>query len=117
MARDAARIQPSLSKTESNLIDQVAALTQTKRTDVIKNALAVYYWFVRQVITGAKVTARKPTGEEVTLETPELGVLESKASLLTPEELGAISRKLAACPDPAEAERLKERLVRGFYGI
>ncbi len=117
MAKNVARIQPSLTKTESNLIDQVAALTQTKRTDVIKNALAVYYWFVRQVITGAKVTARKPTGEEVTLETPELGALESRASLMIPEELGALSTQLAACSDPAEAERLKERLIRGFYGI
>ncbi len=111
------RIQPSLSKTESELIDQVAALTQTKRTDVIKNALAVYHWFVKQVITGARVTARKPTGEEVVLETPELGALESKASLLNPEEIGALARKLARCSDPAEAERMKERLVRGFYGI
>ena len=112
-----ARIQPSLTKAESDLIDQVAALTQTKRTEVIKNALAVYHWFVRQIITGARITARKPTGEEVTLETPELGALESKASLMTPEEIGALSEKLAQCSDPTESERLKERLVRGFYGI
>ena len=112
-----ARIQPSLSKTESDVIDQLAALTQTKRTDVIKNALAVYHWFVRQIITGAKISARKPTGEEVALETPELGALESKASLMTPEEIGALSKKLAQCSDSAEAEQLKERLIRGFYGI
>ena len=112
-----ARIQPTLSKTESELIDQVAALTQTRRTEVIKNALAVYHWFVRQTITGARITARKPTGEEVTLETPELGILESKASLMTPEEIGLLSKKLAQCSDPQEAEQLKERLVRGFYGI
>ena len=112
-----ARIQPSLTKAESDLIDQVAALTQTKRTEVIKNALAVYHWFVRQIITGARITARKPTGEEVTLETPELGALESKASLMTPEEIGALSKKLAQCSDPTESERLKERVVRGFYGI
>jgi hypothetical protein len=111
------RIQPSLSETEADLIDQVAAITRTKRTEVIKNALAVYHWFVRQVITGAKITARKPTGEEVTLETPELGVLESKASLLTPEEIGALARRLAEVGDDSEAERLKERLLRGFYGI
>lgn len=112
-----ARIQPSISKTESDLIDQVAALTQTKRTDVIKNALAVYHWFVRQSITGAKITAKKTTGEEVALETPELVAIESKASLLTPEEVGALTKKLAQCSDPVEAERLKERIVRGFYGI
>jgi hypothetical protein len=36
---------------------------------------------------------------------------------MTPEEIGAYSKKLAQCSDPVEAERLKERLVRGFYGI
>ena len=71
-----AYIQPSLSKTESDLVDQVAELTRTKRTEVIKNALAVYHWFVRQALTGATVMARKPTGEVVTLETPELSALE-----------------------------------------
>ena len=94
-----------------------AALTQTKRTEVIKNALAVYHWFVKQTITGARITARKLSGEEVALETPELGALESKASLMTPEEIGVLSKKLAQCTDPAQMERLKERLVRGFYGI
>jgi hypothetical protein len=112
-----ARIQPSLTKTEADLIDQVAVLTQTKRTEVIRNALAVYHWFVKQTITGARITARKPTGEELTLETPELGVLEGKASLLSPEEIGQLSKRLAECRDGEEADRLKERLVRGFYGI
>ena len=112
-----ARIQPSLSKTETDLIDQVASLTQTKRTEVIKNALAVYHWFVRQILTGAKITSRRPSGEEIVLETPELGALESKASFMTPEEIGAVSKKLSECTDPREADRLKEQLVRGFYGI
>jgi|ERR1041385_208955 hypothetical protein len=112
-----ARIQPSLSKAEADVVDQVALLTGSKRTEVVKNALSVYSWFVKQVITGAKVLARKPSGEEVTLETPELGALESKVSLLTSEEIGALSKRLARCKDPQEAERLKERLVRGFYGI
>ncbi len=112
-----ARIQPSLSQGESELIDRVAALTQTKRTDVIKNALSVYWWYVKQRITGAKVTARRPSGEEVMLETPELGILESRSGLLTPEEIGALSRQLAACTDPVQAERLKERITQGFYGV
>ena len=112
-----ARIQPSLSKTETDLIDQVASLTQTKRTEVIKNALAVYHWFVKQIVTGAKITSRRPSGEEIVLETPELGALESKASLLIPEEIGVLSKKLSECTDPREADRLKEQLVRGFYGI
>ena len=33
-----ARIQPSLTKAESDLVDKVAELTQTKRTEVIKNS-------------------------------------------------------------------------------
>lgn len=111
------RIQPSLTKAESELVDQVAKLTQTKRTEVIKNALAVYHWFVRQIVTGAEIVARKPTGEEVSLETPELVVLESKGKKLTPEELGLLAKELAGASSPAEAARLKERLTRGFYGI
>jgi hypothetical protein len=35
----------------------------------VKNAVAVYHWFVRQAVTGARVVVRKPSGEEVTLET------------------------------------------------
>lgn len=112
-----ARIQPVLTKTESELVDHVAELTHSKRTEVIKNALAVYHWFVRHALTGARVIARKPTGEEVTLETPELSALEGKGNRLTPEELGLLARKLAASRDPAEAARLRERLTRGFYGI
>jgi len=111
------RIQPVLTKGESELVDQVAELTQTKRTEVIKNALAVYHWFVRHAITGARVIARKPTGEEVSLETPELASLEGKGNRLTPEELGLLARKLASAKDATEAARLRERLTRGFYGI
>ncbi len=112
-----ARIQPILSKTETELVDQVAELTQTKRTDVIKNALAVYYWFVRNALTGARVVARKPGGEEVALETPELAALEGKAQRLSPEELGALAKQLARAADAAEVALLRERLTRGFYGI
>ena len=112
-----ARIQPSLTKAESSIVDQVAELTHTKRTEVIKNALAVYHWFVRQAVTGAQVIARKPTGEEVILETPELGSSEGRASKLRPRELGLLAKKLASSSDPEEAAKLKERLTRGFYGI
>jgi hypothetical protein len=112
-----ARIQPVLTKAESDLIDQVAEITHSKRTDVIKNALAVYHWFVRQAITGARVVARKPTGEELSLETPELASLEGKGNRLTPEELGLLAKQLAGSKDPVEAARLRERLARGFYGI
>ena len=50
----------------------MAELTHSKRTDVIKNALTVYHWFLRQALTGGRVLARKATGEEVALETAEL---------------------------------------------
>jgi len=111
------RIQPVLTKGESDLVDQVAELTHSKRTEVIKNALAVYHWFVRQAITGARVVARKPTGEEVSLETPELTALEGKGNRLSPAELGLLAKRLAAAEDTTEAARLRERITRGFYGI
>jgi hypothetical protein len=50
------------------------------------------------------------------LEMPELGALAGKACLLTPEELGRLSKRLSQQKDGAEADRLKDRLVRGFYG-
>jgi hypothetical protein len=112
-----ARIQPVLSEAEASLVDQMAALTRTKRTEVIKNALTVYHWFLRQAITGARVVSRKPTGEEVTLETAELATVEGQGQVLSPVELRSLARKLAAAKDPVEAARLKERLTRGFYGI
>ena len=100
-----ARVQPVLSATELALVDQMAELTHSKRTDVIKNALAVYHWFVRQALTGGRVIARKPTGEEVALETAELSALEGKGNRLSPEELGLLAKELAAAPDPIEAAR------------
>src|SRR5881628_2570715 len=112
-----ARVQPVLSATELALVDQMAELTQSKRTDVIKNALAVYHWFVRQAITGGRVVARKPTGEEVALETVELAGLEGKGNRLSPRELGLLAKQLAAAADPIAAARIKERITRGFYGI
>ena len=106
-----------LTATELALVDQMAELTQSKRTDVIKSALAVYHWFVRQALTGGKVVARKPTGEEVVLETAELAALEGKGNLLGPEELGLLAKQLASASNPVDAARIKERLTRGFYGI
>src|SRR6266705_2459352 len=112
-----ARIQPVLTPTELALVDQMAALTGAKRTEVIKSALTVYHWFIRQALTGSRVVARKPTGEEVALETAELAVLEGNGNRLSPEELGLLAKELAAATDPIEAARIKERLTRGFYGI
>lgn|SRR5215469_17667345 len=110
------RLQPVLSPAEIELIDQMAELTHSKRTDVIKSALTVYHWFMRQALTGSRVVARKPTGEEVTMETAELAVLEGKGNRLSPEELGVLAKRLAAA-DPKEAASIRERLTRGFYGI
>ena len=112
-----ARIQPVLTPTELALVDQMAELTGSKRTEVIKSALAVYHWFVRQALTGSSVVARKPTGEEVAIETAELAVLEGKGNRLGPKELGVLAKRLAAASNPVEAARIKERLTRGFYGI
>jgi hypothetical protein len=112
-----ARIQPVLTKTESELVDQVAQLTQSKRTEVIRNALAVYCWFVRHTVTGARVIARKPTGEEVELETLELASLEAKGHRLSPEELRLLAKRLANAKNTEEAARMRELLARGFYGI
>jgi hypothetical protein len=63
------------------------------------------------------VIARKPTGEEVALETAELSALEGKGNRLSADELGLLARELAAASNPIEAARIKERLTRGFYGI
>jgi hypothetical protein len=82
---------------------------------VIKRALAVYHWFVRQAITGSQVVARKPTGEEVAFETAELALLQCEG--LGPEELGALAKRLAAASNPIETARIKEHLTRGFYGM
>jgi hypothetical protein len=112
-----ARVQPVLTDAETALVDQMAELTRSKRTDVVKNALAVYHWFVRQAITGARVVAKTSAGEEIALETPELANLEGRGHLLSPRELGLLAKKLAAAHDPVEAARLKERIARGFYGI
>jgi hypothetical protein len=112
-----ARVQPVLTETEAALVEQMAQLTRTKRTDVVKNAIAVYHWFVRQAITGSRVVARKPSGEEVALETAELAALEGQGNRLGAEEIGLLARQLAKAKDPNEAAVLRERLTRGFYGI
>ena len=39
-----------------------------------------------------------------------------KNRLLAPDELGALTRRMVETKDPAEADRLQEEIVRGFYG-
>ena len=36
--------------------------------------------------------------------------------VLTPEELGELAKRMAETKDPAEADRLQEKIVHGFYG-
>jgi hypothetical protein len=112
-----ARIQPVLTKTEAELVEQVSRLMHTKRTDIIRNALAVYHWFVRYSLIGARIVARKPSGEEVQLETPELAALSAKGHRLSPKELRLLAKRLAAAKDATEADELREQITRGFYGI
>lgn len=111
------RTHMALAEVETAIIEQMASVTRTKSSDVIKNALAVYQWFVRQAMTGAQVVARKPSGEEVTLETAELARLEGQGQLLDPHELKLLARQLGKAKDASEAARLREQLTRGFYGI
>ena len=42
--------------------------------------------------------------------------LERRKGQLTPEELGELTKQMVEAKDPAEAKRLEEELVRGFYG-
>jgi hypothetical protein len=35
---------------------------------------------------------------------------------LSPEELGQLAKLMVEAKDPAEADRLQEEIVRGFYG-
>lgn len=35
---------------------------------------------------------------------------------LSPEELGQLAKRMVEAKDPAEADRLQEEIVRGFYG-
>jgi hypothetical protein len=35
---------------------------------------------------------------------------------LTPDELGALAKQMSEANDPADADRLQEEIVRGFYG-
>ena len=35
---------------------------------------------------------------------------------LSGEEIGALAQKMADAKDPAEAKRLEDEIVRGFYG-
>jgi hypothetical protein len=42
--------------------------------------------------------------------------LSGNSRPLTPDELGELARRMVEAKDPAEAERLPEEIMRGFYG-
>ena len=39
-----------------------------------------------------------------------------KSGELAPDELGRLAKGMVEAKDPAEADRLQEEIVRGFYG-
>ena len=40
----------------------------------------------------------------------------TQSGRLTPEQLGKLAQSMADTQDPAEADRLREQIIRGFYG-
>lgn len=112
-----ARVQPVLTAVETALVDQMADLTGARRTDVLKSAITVYHWFIRQAVSGNRVVSRSQSGHEISLQTPELALLEGKSHRLAPQELGLLANKLGEASDSREKSELRERLTQGFYGL
>ena len=46
----------------------------------------------------------------------EFARLVGESCQLSPEELGRLAKQMVEAKDPAEADRLQEEIVRGFYG-
>ena len=40
----------------------------------------------------------------------------AESQALTPEQLGELANRMVETRDPVEADRLREKIVRGFYG-
>jgi len=58
----------------------------------------------------AELTQSKST------DTADPAILEGERNRLNSDELGILSKDLAAPLDRAEAAHIRERLTRGFYG-
>ncbi len=58
--------------------------------------------------------ARKPTGEEVSLETAELTALEGQGHRLDPEELGLLAKQLAKWLDTGPDVPEGQDLIKTF---
>ena len=46
----------------------------------------------------------------------EFARLVGESRQLSPEDLGRLAEQMVEAKDPAEADRLQEEIVRGFYG-
>jgi hypothetical protein len=57
---------------------------------------------------------RLPKGEQTMVL--EFARQAAKIQPLSPEELGKLAKQMVDAQDPAEADRLQEEIVRGFYG-
>jgi hypothetical protein len=73
--------------TAAAVIEEIKHLPRAEQTRVIQFALEL----ARQ---------RQRSGERV----------------LNPDELGDLAKRMVETKDPAEADRLQEEIVRGFYG-
>ena len=57
---------------------------------------------------------RLPQGEQT--KVIEFARQVAGVRALAPEELGELAKRMVEAQDPAEADRLQEEIVRGFYG-
>jgi hypothetical protein len=55
-----------------------------------------------------------PREEQVKVVDLARQVVESRR--LSPEELGVLAQRMVEAKDPAEADRLQDEIMRGFYG-
>ena len=55
-----------------------------------------------------------PAEEQIKVLALAQQVVESRR--LSPEELGELAKRLQQTPDAAEADRLEDAIMRGFYG-
>ena len=57
---------------------------------------------------------RLPGAEQI--KVVEFARQMAESRLLSPEKLGELAKRMSEAEDPAEADRLQEEIVRGFYG-
>jgi hypothetical protein len=57
---------------------------------------------------------RLPKGEQT--KVMEFARRAAEGQPLCPEELGKLAQQMVEAQDPAEADRLQEEIIRGFYG-